>query len=625
MRRNTLFSVVLASVVLFSNAGLAQTKIYPTNWWTGMQWNKVQLMLHEANIGQYAQAKIDYKGVQLAGVTTANSPNYLFINLLIGENAAPGKMTIQLSGNGKSKAIQYELKARRQGNGTTYAQGVNSKDFIYLIMPDRFANGDASNDVIKEYKDNTCNRKDPNLRHGGDIQGVTKNLDYLKALGVTSVWMTPVQENDMPIQQEAAGPIAGYHGYWITNHYEIDKRHGGSAAYHELVKTAHIKGMKIIQDAVYNHVGNEHFLFRDKPFDDMFNNWPNYTGANHREEVLFSPYSTAQDKKVMLEGWFVPHLPDLNLANSYMATFMIQNMLWCTEEFGVDGWRIDTYKYCDEPFVNTANTALLADFPQLTIFGEAWSKTVPGSAYFARNNMDVPFKHNLPGVTDFPLRGAMLSALNQPYGWEDGVNKLMMTLSEDFLYANPLDNCIFLDNHDVDRFLTSIGGNMQKFKMGVGLLLTLRGIPQLYYGTEVFMQNDAVNGDGKKRNDFPGGFAGDVNNYFNTKGLDGNAKEAFDYTAKLANFRKQSKALQQGQTIAFLPTDGYFAYARQHERETVLVIVNQSDAEKKLDGSLFGRLCKPYMTAEEIISGKKMDANGTYSVPANSVGVFALK
>ncbi len=616
------FTLILGISLYNANA---QTKVYPGHWWTGMQWNKVQLMLHEANIGQYANAKVDYAGVSLAGVTTAQSPNYLFVNLDISPAAAAGVMQIQLTGNGKTKTISYELKPRRKGNGTAFAQGVRSEDFVYLIMPDRFANGDPSNDKLAGYKDQVCDKNDPNMRHGGDIQGVTQHLDYLQGLGVTSVWMCPVMENDMPVQQEAAGPISGYHGYWITNHYEVDKRHGGNAAYKQLVEAAHSRGMKIIQDGVYNHVGNEHFLFRDQPFADMFNNWPAYTPSNHREESLFSPYSNSADKKVMLDGWFVQHLPDLNLANPFMANFMIQNVLWCTEEFGIDGWRIDTYKYCYEPFLNNVNDALLADFPQLTIFGEAWSKTVAGSAYFARNNMDVAFKHNCPGVTDFPMQAGMLSAINQNYSWEGGANKLMMNLSEDFLYKNPLDNCIFLDNHDMDRFVTMVGGNMQKYKMGIGLLMTLRGIPQLYYGTELFMQNDQVNGDGKKRNDFPGGFADKGKPGDRTMAmLNDQQRETFQYTQKLAQFRKISKALQVGNTITFLPKDGVFTYLRQHGNESVLVILNQSDKAQ----SFATGMLKPYgamTSARNIISQQTTPLGNEITLPPQSITILSLQ
>ena len=265
-----------------------------------------------------------------------------------------------------------------------YAQGVTSKDFIYLVMPDRFSNGDASNDRFMDMRDTFLDRSNPLLRHGGDIKGITNHLDYFKELGITALWLTPVVENDMPLEKEPSGMLSGYHGYWITDHYEIDKRLGGSLAYKYLVETAHKKGLKIIQDAVYNHVGEYHWFVLDPPMKDWLNNWPSYQGTHHREEVFIDPYASAIDKKIMTDGWFVPHLPDLNLANPYLANYIIQNTIWATEEFGIDGWRVDTYKYNDENFLIKINNALAAEFPALTGFGEVTSNSVTASAYFTK-------------------------------------------------------------------------------------------------------------------------------------------------------------------------------------------------------------------------------------------------
>lgn len=611
----------------FTWLAVAQTTaVYPTHWFTGMKWNKVQLLIHSPGINQNAPtAKISYPGVTLKQTTRTESKNYLVLDVVIAPTAKPGKMDITIKTGNLQKTIPFELKARRKGMGTTYANGVNSSDFVYLIMPDRFANGDSTNDRISGYRDTISDRTNPSAHHGGDMQGVVNHLGYLKEMGVTAIWMCPVIENDMPWKQESQGAISGYHGYWITNHYKIDKRYGGEAAYRKLIANAHKEGIKVIQDAVYNHVGDEHFLYRDQPFADMFNQWPAYTGSNHREETLLSNYTSAIDKKVMLDGWFTPHLPDLNLRNTYMANFLIQNSIWCTEEFGIDGWRVDTYKYCDEAFMNKINAALLADFPTLSIFGEAWANTVTGSAYFTENNMAVAFKHNLPGTTDFPMQSAMLSAINQSFGWTEGVNKLMMTLAQDVLYKDPKRNCIFLDNHDVDRYLTMIGGDLNKWKMGIGLLLTLRGIPQLYYGTEVLLQNDPVNGDGKKRNDFPGGFAGDAANKFTAAGRSTSENEAFTFVSKLANFRKQSKALTVGTTTQYLPQDGVFVFARQHKGETVLVVLNQNNAPAVVDASRFRETLQPYQMATDVYSGAQLATQNKWNVPAQTIWVLSLK
>ncbi len=618
----------IAGVFLFATlAGTAQkAEIYPANWWTGMKWNQVQLLVHADGINEAAPvATISYPGVSLKKITRAESRNYVALDIAIAPSAKPGTFNIGITYGNKKINIPYELKARRAGNGKTYAQGITSSDLVYLLMPDRFANGDPSNDRITGYKDTVCDRSNPNAHHGGDLKGVADHLPYLHDLGVTSIWLCPVTENDMPWEQESSGGISGYHGYWITNQFKIDKRYGGESAYKNLVDNAHRQGMKIIQDAVYNHVGNQHFLFTDKPFADMFNNWPTYTGANHREEVLFSSYMDSADKAVQLAGWFTPHLPDMNLRNAYMANFLIQSSIWCTEEFGVDGWRVDTYKYCDENFMNKCNSALLADFPQITIFGEAWSNTVVGSSYFARNNMNVAFKHNLQGVTDFPMRSAMLAAVNQPFGWTDGANQLMMTLAQDILYEDPKRNCIFLDNHDVDRFLTAIGNDEKKYKMGLGLLLTIRGIPQLYYGTEIMMKNDDVQGDGKKRNDFPGGFPGDAQNKFSATGRTSAENDGFSFVSKLANFRKQSKALTVGTTIDYLPLDGVYVYFRKTKEQTVMCVLNTNDSNKQVDTRRFSATTKGFSKAKDVITDAEFGLSGDWTIPGKTIWVMELK
>ena len=617
--------LMVGLVFIYTTIQAQTTNIYPTHWWAGMTWNKVQLLVNANEIGQFSKATTNYAGVKIVKFTKAESPNYAFIDVVISPTAKPGTMQITLSGPGKPLNINFELKPRRPGRGSQFAQGVTSKDFVYLIMPDRFANGDATNDKIPGYYDTICDRSNPSAHHGGDIQGVINHLPYLKDMGVTSLWLCPVTENNMPWKEEPSGAISGYHGYWITNHYDIDKRYGGIPAYKKLADETHARSMKVIQDAVYNHVGSEHFLFKDKPFADMFTQWPKYTGSNHREEILYSSYSSAADKKVMLDGWFTPHLPDVNLANPYMAKFIIQNTLWCTEEFGVDAWRVDTYKYCDEPFLNRINDALLAEYPNLTVFGEAWCNTVTGSAYFTRNNMDVPFKHNLQGVTDFPMQSAMVAAANQPYGWNEGVNRLMSTLSQDILYKDPKRNCIFLDNHDMDRFLSMVGGDANKYKMGIGLLLTQRGIPQLYYGTEIFMQNDTVKGDGKKRNDFPGGFAGDAKNKFTAGGRTAEENAAFDYVKTLANFRKKSNALTIGDTKVFIPANGLFVYFRTAGKETVMCVMNTNTEAKSFAVSRFAESTKGFSKATEVVINHEEQLTGEWNIPAQTMWVMALK
>ncbi|OYW81023.1 MAG: alpha-amylase, partial [Sphingobacteriia bacterium 32-37-4] len=313
---NRLVKMIGCLLLAYSLQAQSNIELYPTNWFVGMKWNKVQLIVRNTTTDfSNAKLSVNYAGVQLIKVHSFENKKYVALDLLISPTAKPGKVKIQIADSDSVASIAWELKPRRIGMGKTYAQGVSAKDFIYLLMPDRFSNGDPSNDQIAGYTDKVVNRKDPIKRHGGDLQGVTNNLDYLNDLGVTAIWMTPVLENDMPLQSEQAGMMAGYHGYWFTNHYAIDKRLGGENAYKKLIDAAHAKGIKIIQDAVYNHVGNEHWIYKDAPAKDWINHWPTYTNTNHRDEAIFDAMGNAADKKVMLDGWFVPHLPDINQRN----------------------------------------------------------------------------------------------------------------------------------------------------------------------------------------------------------------------------------------------------------------------------------------------------------------------
>lgn len=604
---------LLVLLLLFAGAVVAQyATLYPSNWYVGMKWNKVQVIARGDYDG-FSEEKVvvNYPGVQLLKVHKFENGKYLALDLLIAANARPGNVVIEFVANNKAHAVEWPLKARRTGAGKTFAQGVSSKDLIYLLMPDRFSNGDVSNDRLQDYLDTLVNRKDPLVRHGGDLQGVENHLDYLKDLGVTAIWMTPVLENDMPLQEEQAGKMAGYHGYWFTDHYSVDKRLGGNAAYKRLVDAAHARGIKMIQDAVYNHVGIEHWFYKDAPAKDWINRWSSYTNTHHRDETLFGPNTSEAEKKIMLNGWFVPHLPDVNQRNPYVANYLIQHALWSVEEFGIDGWRVDTYKYCDEAFMNSVNTALEKEYPTISVFGESVANTVAGSAYFTRNRFTGGFKHNVQGVTDFPLSYAMLEAINKSQGWTEGLNKLYMTLAQDLLYQAPEKNCIFLDNHDSERFISMIGEDFQKYKMGISLLLTLRGIPQLYYGTEIWMKNFKDPNDGMVRLDFPGGFPGDASNKFQTSGRTAREQEAFELVKRLANFRKGSTALQTGKLMQYLPKDGLYVYFRYDRQQTVMCVVNSSDRPHKVQLQDYSERTAPFTQGLNVLNGESVEKSFT--------------
>lgn len=623
MKKIFLLTAILFAVTAFA---IDNVNTYPTHWWVGMKNQQLQLMIHGENLASFTKAAISYPGVKVNKISKVENKNYLFVDITISAVAKPGKFNISLTGgNVNSHTINYELKQRSREDGKTRVRGVTAKDFIYLMIPDRFSNGDPSNDIVNTYLDKTSNRSDKFSRHGGDFKGIENHLDYFSQLGVTTLWLTPVIENDMPLMEEWGNKVAGYHGYWFTDHYAVDKRLGGNEGYKQFCDQLHSRGMKVIQDAVYNHVGNHHWFALDPPSKDWFNTSQGDKAPNHREEVYFDPYASQQDKTQMLDGWFVPHLPDLNQRNPFVANFLIQHAIWTTEEYGIDGWRVDTYKYCDEQFMNNVNAALEKEFPNITVFGESWVNTTVANAYFTRNNIAAPFKHNAKGMLDFQVCFGMLAGMNEPTAWMNGVNKIYTTLAQDVLYKDPMNNCIFLDNHDMDRIFSVVDEDWKKLRMGLNWLLTLRGIPQIYYGTEVLMKNKKVNTDATVREDFPGGWPDDKakDNRFTKEGRSDKQQEAFDYVSKLANFRKNSSAITAGKTMQYIPKDGLYIYFRYDTKQTVMVISNTGDKTAKPDWSVYAERVKGFTQIRNVVSGKTTSLNGMEIEPGESF-VFEL-
>lgn len=594
----------------------AQTiEAYPTNWFVQMKYNKVQILLRKpSSFKTNAQVQVNYPGVTLLKTHHFTNPNYLAVDIVISNIAKPGQVKFTIQEGNQTSSFNWSLKNRRVGNGTQYAQGVNSKDFIYFLMPDRFSNGDKSNDKVVGLKDQSLNRDSIFLRHGGDLQGVLNHLDYLQGLGVTSLWMTPVLENDMPNRTE--------HGYAATNQYAIEKRFGGDIAYLKLSDALHQRGMKLIQDIVYNHSGRFHFLVQDAPDKTWVHQWPKFTEPSHKEQVLFDPYASKTEQVKMTDGWFTPEMPDLNQSNPFMAKFLTQNAIWSVETFGVDGFRIDTYKYNDLVFMNQLNQILKNDFPSITSFGESWVHGVAAQAYFVENNMNVPFKSNLEGGQDFQtLFYGILPALNENFGWTDGVTKLYTTLSNDFLYKDASRNVLFLDNHDMTRILSSLGESVPKLKVALAWLFTCRGIPQLYYGTEVMMKGIA-NPDGWVRLDFPGGWEGDKKNAFTGEGLTAEEKSIQDYTKLLGNYRKQSTALQSGKMMQYIPNNGLYVYFRYDAKSTVMCIMNTDKQTRTVDMNDFSERTNGFKGGKDIITNQQI--NTKFELPAMSMQVIEL-
>ena len=594
--RYFIISLALLLTSLFSFSQHAS--IYPTNWWTGMKWNKVQLLIkgNDANFNK-EKVTINYPGIKIERVNKLDNGMYICLDVNISPTAKPGNVTIQFSDGGKANAVNWALKARRKGNGTSFAQGITSKDMIYFMMPDRFANGDPSNDSLPGLREKNYNRNMPKARHGGDMQGITQHLDYIQELGATTLWLTPVLINDMP--------HASFHGYAFTDHYVIDPRFGGEKAYHQMIDAAHGKGMKVIQDAVYNHVGINHVTVREKPCKDWLNNWPSFQKTSYKDQPAFDPYASATDRKIFHDGWFTEEMPDLNERNPYVANYLIQHALWTVEEFGIDGWRIDTYAYNDLPFMNRCNKALTDEYPAITMFGETWVRGIPNQSYFVKNNYtQIPFKSNLQGVTDFQVLWGMLAGLNDKFGWDEGFTRLYTTLSQDFVYQDPYKNCIFLDNHDLDRIYAVIGKDMNKMKQGLAWILTLRGIPQIYYGTELLMDKFKDPSDAEVRKDFPGGWKGDSTNNFVASGRSQQQNEIFDFIKTLANYRKKSTALQTGKMMQFVPYDGLYVYFRYDNNTTVMIISSSNDKNATLMLDRFTERTNGFSKLKNILTGE---------------------
>src|ERR1044072_6377364 len=592
----------------------ALERIEPAYWWTGMKNPFLQLIVHGNNIAQRDVA-LQYPGITLKAVHKVENPNYLFLDLDISAGTAPGTFPIRFTKKGeKELRYTYELKARDHG---TRAQGVTNADLIYLIMPDRFANGDKNNDIVKGMQQTTLNRDSMYYRHGGDIQGIIDHLDYLKDLGITALWLNPVLENDQP--------SASYHGYAATENYKIDRRYGTNELYKQLVDELHKRGMKMIKDLVHNHIGSQHWTMRDQPSKDWVHQWPMFTKSNFKEQTVFDPYAAAADKQLMTDGWIDTHMPDMTQANPYVRNYFTQSHIWWVEYAGVDGFRLDAYGYNDAGYLKEWGEAVKAEYPQLSFFGETFVHGTVNQAVFTQGNtMNHGFDPQLPGVTDFQYLWAITDLVNGKTPGQDGVTNLYNTLAKDFVYQDPARNVVFLDNHDLSRFFSVTGEHIAKYKMALAGLLTTRGIPQLYYGAEILMKN-FCNPDGLVRADFKGGWPGDKEDKFTAAGRTAQANEVFDYLRTLANYRKQNTVLQNGRVMQYVPENGVYVYFRYNEAKTVMVIMNGNDKAQDLTTKRFTERIGSFSKGLDVISGKEQSITDTIAVPAFTTLVLELK
>ncbi len=615
MKKLTVFIVAFFySVGAFAQLP-ALDRIEPSFWWTGMHDPTLQLLVYGKDISK-TEVNIAYDGVKLVKVHQVENPNYLFLDIELTPHVKPGKFPIVFSQKGKKKLeFSYELKQRVKKEHQF--QGVTTKDFIYLIMPDRFSNGDKTNDVVKGMEETALNRDSMFYRHGGDLQGIIQRLDYLQELGVTALWLNPVLENNQP--------TTSYHGYANTENYHIDRRFGTNELYRKLVEECHQRGMKVIKDLVHNHFGTAHFTIKDLPMKSWIHQWPEYTKTTYREQVHFDPYVSKSDRDRMLNGWFDKHMADLNQENEFVQQYLTQSHIWWIEYAGLNGFRLDTYAYNDLKFMAAWAERITAEYPDFTFFGETWVHGVPNQAYFTEGNrINQGIDTRLQGVTDFQALWGINEALMGKFGWMDGLVRLYNVFANDYLYKDPTRNVVFLDNHDISRFYSVVGEDFQKYKSGIAWLLTTRGIPQFYYGTEILMKNYA-NPDGLVRGDFPGGWEGDERNKFSSKGRTDQENEAFNYVKKLANYRKNHEVLQTGKMMQFIPEEGIYVYFRYNDQQTVMVIMNSHTEAKNISTKRFAERILNFTKAKNILTEEVLNhIHQEVQVPATTTMVLEL-
>ena len=572
-------------------------KVAPTFWWAGMKNTELQVLLYGEDISS-SDVSLTSSDVYLKEVVRQANSNYLILYLDLKE-ARPQKFDIVLKKGRKVTKVPYELKERiRKGKDI---EGFTSSDVLYLIMPDRFANGNPDNDVIPGMLENKVDRNEQFGRHGGDFKGISEHLDYISDLGVTAIWLNPTQENDMK--------DGSYHGYAITDYYQIDRRFGTNEEFCNLVNEAHGKGLKVVMDMIFNHCGSENYLFKDRPQDDWFNFRSNYVQTSFKTASVMDIHASDYEKAIATDGWFTQVMPDLNQRNRHVARYLIQSSIWWIEYAGINGIRQDTHPYADYNFMSTWCKEVLEEYPHFNIVGETWLNSNVLVSYWQKDSkLAAPKNSNLPTVMDFPLTDLMSKAFDEETTeWSGGLYRLYDYHTQDLVYANPMNLLIFLDNHDTSRFCKNEedAKNIVRYKQAITYLLTTRGIPQIYYGTEILMAADKSEGDGCLRRDFPGGWKGDKVNCFTAEGRTDLQNEAFDYTRKLLNFRKGNEAICKGKMKHFSICKGVYVYERKYNDKSVVVFMNGTDEKQTLSLVPYREIL-PSSSATDFISGKNI-------------------
>lgn len=588
------FSALLLAIQAV--AAMNIEKIDPPFWYAGMEDNELQLMIYGKDIA-HAKVGVSYPGVRISSTVKLESDNYLLLYLTLSDEVKPGTLKLTFEQGRRQITKEYELKARAMAGSER--KGFDASDALYLLMPDRFANGDTSNDQLQGMAPYEVNRNNPDARHGGDLAGIEKHLDYFSELGVTALWFTPVLENNMP--------GGSYHGYATTDYYRVDPRFGTNEDYCRLIAKAHARGLKIVMDMIFNHCGTGHPWVSDMPSKDWFN-YPDfeehYVQTSYVLTPYVDPYASAYDFDQMSRGWFVPAMPDLNQSNPHVLKYLIQNSFWWIEYAGIDGIRMDTYPYADYDAMSQWMAALNAEYPHYNVVGETWVTEPAYTAWWQKDSkLSAPRNSHLKTVMDFSFYDKINQAMREESTNYTGLGRIYNNFVYDFLYPNPLSVLAFIENHDTDRFLGE-GNNLAALKQAATLLLTTRRIPQLYYGTEVLMNGTKQATDGHVRKDFPGGWQGDESDAFTATGRDSLQRDCYRFFQRLLHWRKGNEVIARGEMTQFLVQQGVYAYARHYEGRTVLVLLNGTDAPTTLPLHPYKEVLGKAVQGRDVISGR---------------------
>jgi glycosidase len=614
--------VLILAIGIVYNSGRAQIHhVEPLNWWVGMQNPQLQLLINGEGIGETTPT-INYPGVQIKKVHKADSKNYLFIDLLIDKKTKPGTVSIHFTKEGKEIYTYPYLLQKRQIE-PTQLKGFTATDVIYLIVPDRFANGDYNNDVVAGMREKNVNRKADGGRHGGDIKGIIQHLDYIRDMGFTAIWPTPMLENDMDKYS--------YHGYSITNHYRVDPRFGTLEDYKELADKARQKGIKLIFDEVLNHTGSYYWWMNDLPFKDWINYPPPhpYTPSNHRRTVNQDKYASAYDKERWVKGWFDRTMPDMNGQNPFLANYLIQNSIWWIETLQLGGIRQDTYGYSDKTFLKNWTCAIMKEYPNFQMMGEEWSYNPLITSYWQQGKKNEDgYTDCLTTVMDFPGQDALIKSLtnNEEASYNSAFTRLYESLANDFIYPNPNQILVMADNHDMDRLYTQLNQRADLVQMALTYLLTTRGIPQIFYGTEILMDNTGHHKvDGLIRSDFPGGWKEDSVNAFTGEGLNAEQLHLQSFLKQLLQWRKNNPVIATGKFLHFAPFNNIYVYFRYNKDKIIMVVMNKNNEAATIEINRFAEIIKDRSKAINVLTQEETAIKTSLTIAPNSATIFEIK